>query len=408
MPTNVTTSRASARRLAPAASRAEIREAKQLLKGAGHEPGRVDGQPSAAFSRALRTFQKAWKLPVTGTLNERTQAKLRLTGQRQEHRGERFVTTGMKGAPIRTIEARLKKLGYDVGKVDGIFSKSTFEAVKAFKADTAKIKNEDGSLGAPGQKVLMRAAKAASIEPQPGKNRDANVRAVTFNWPSRYKKGGEAADEALFDRLSAKADVMGFPEFKWGHKKITDRESKWAIHNPNPPKDGDNERAGQVLAWRKDTFKLVETGTSLLNRPTRIQQKAAGPTIHRSKSVIWAKLRHRETGEVWTVAVVHLVPSKHLGGAAEKLWRTQRDNLAKWMKQQGPRTLVMGDFNAKWSDGIAKPLHKVAKAQTAPSHGKRAIDWVLRSKDLEAVHNGKALDNGGQSDHRPVQGVVRG
>ncbi len=251
----------------------------------------------------------------------------------------------------------------------------------------------------------LRTSAAVAAQRRP---RDADVRAVTFNWPKRFGKGGEAGDEAMFERLSAQADVMGLQEFRWAMPKITDGEKKWGFFNPNPPRDGDPERAGQVLAWRKDKFQLLDTGTTLLNRPTRIQQKAAGPTVHRSKSIIWAKLRHRETKEVWTVAVVHLVPSKHLGGAAAELWRKQRDGIAEWMKKQGPRTLVMGDFNGEWDDSIAKPLHRVAKQQSAPSHGRREIDWVLRSKDLEVKGRARALDSFGQSDHRPVRSVVRG
>ncbi len=242
---------------------------------------------------------------------------------------------------------------------------------------------------------------------QPPAPKKATVRAMTFNWPSRYKKGGEAADEALFDKLSAQADVMGLQEFSWGNPRITDNEKDWAFYNPNPPGDGDNKRVGQVLAWNKKVFSLVEQGTSPLSPKTAIQPEAAGPTLHRGKHIVWAKLRHKETGEVFTIAVVHFVPSKHLGGAAQKLWVKQRDNLAKWLKAQGPRTVVLGDFNGQWSDSIAKPLHEVAKGASAPSHGKRAIDLVLRSKDLGGGP-AKALSNEGQSDHRPVVATVRG
>ncbi len=389
------------------ASTSSIRQAEKILRAAGYDPGKVDGVPTAGFRDALRTFQKAWGLPATGVLDGASLSALKKMAQRREGRSEAFVTLGMKGAGVEQVERRLARLGYDVGKVDGVFSRSTFEAVKAFKRDTPKLGNESGSLGRPGQDALAQA-----IEKLGGgkgdKGKDANVRAVTFNWPSRYKKGGEAADEKLFDRVAAQADVLGFAEFSWGHEKITDNEKAWSFYNPNPKGDGDGDRVGQVLAWRKDKFNLVEQGTSPLSPPTRIQSNAAGPTVHRGKHIVWAKLRHKETGELWTVAVVHFVPSKHLGGAAEKLWRRQRDALAQWMEKQGPRTLVMGDFNAKWSDGIAQPLKKVARAQHAPSHGKRGIDWVLRSKDLQAVGGGKALGNDGQSDHRPVKGVVRG
>ncbi|MFN7131785.1 MAG: peptidoglycan-binding protein [Myxococcales bacterium] len=383
---------------------AGIRAAQRILEAAGYDVGKTDGQVTPAFRDALRTFQKAMGLPVTGALDAKSQQALHTLSQRRATRSEQYLTQGMRGTNVRAIEQRLKRLGYGVGKVDGIYSRSTFEAVRQFKADHAKkLDSTSGGLGIPAQKVL--AAEAKRLGGDPGnKGKDANVRALSFNWPSRYRKGGDAGDEALFKKLSAQADVMGLQEFKWAHTKITDNEKDWAFHHPRP----NGQETGQVLAWRKDKFKLLEKGTHLLSRRTKIQPNAAGPTFHKEKHVVYAKLRHKETGEVWTVAVVHFVPSKHLGGAAEKLWKLQRDNLAKWMAKQGPRTLVMGDFNGQWSDNIARPLHKVGKIQSARSHGSRAIDWVLRSRDLDKVGGGKALSNGGQSDHRPVKGVVRG
>ncbi len=329
----------------------------------------------------------------------------------------RVFHVGDRAPAIKTIEARLKKLGYDVGKVDGKYTGTTFQAVKSFKADEREIKNDFGSIGAKGQRVLLE--RIAALDKGgagggnggPGKGgtgKDANVRATAFNWPERYRKGGDAGDEKLFDQLAAKSDVMGLSEFKWGDR-ITDNEKGWGFFHPNPKNDGEKDKVGQLLAWRKDKFDMVKTGTSLMNRPTRVQQQAAGPTMHSGKSIVWAKLRHKETGELWTVAVAHFVPSKHLGGATEALWKKQRDEVGDWMAKQGPRTIVMGDFNGEWDDAISKPLRKVAQNQSAPSHaGKRKIDWILRSKDLDGVGPGKALNAGGQSDHRPVQGVVRG
>lgn len=250
-------------------------------------------------------------------------------------------------------------------------------------------------------------ARVRQQEHQGKGGKEATVRAVTFNWTQRYRKGGDAADERMLDSLKAKGDVLGLPEARWAFPKITDHEKGWAFYNPNPKGDRDAKPVGQVLGWNTKKFKLLEKGFTPLSKKTRIQQQAAGPTMARAKNVVWAKLRHRETGEVWTVAVAHLVPSKHLGGAAAKLWRKQRDALTKWMEKQGPRTILMGDFNGEWNDKIAKPFHEVAKAATAPSHGKRRIDWVLRSKDLKGGP-GHALSNQGQSDHRPVVATVRG
>lgn len=118
------------------------------------------------------------------------------------------------------------------------------------------------------------------------------------------------------------------------------------------------------------------------------------------------QLDHRKSGRRWTIGVVHFVPSKHLGGEAAALWRRQRDKTIAWMKSAGTNVVVMGDFNGQWSDNIAMPFHDVARVQDAPSHGKRKIDWVLRKIGMRGDGGGVALDHQGQSDHKPVKGVV--
>jgi Putative peptidoglycan binding domain len=53
----------------------DIRSAQQALKAKGLNPG-VDGRMDAQTQQAIRDFQKANNLPVTGVLDEKTAAKL--------------------------------------------------------------------------------------------------------------------------------------------------------------------------------------------------------------------------------------------------------------------------------------------------------------------------------------------
>ena len=374
-----------------------IRQAERHLRALGHDVGKVDGKSDRAFKTALTTYQKAVGLKADGKLTAETAKHLREKREAVGERSDKFLTTGMAGDRVATLERQLKELGHKVGAIDGVFNQKTAEAVKALKASMPRVfENANGVAGARVQRLLNEKVGTG----------DSTVRATTFNWPSRYRKGGDAADEALFDRLAKGSDVMGLQEFSWASPRITDGEKGWAFHHPDP-RGGDKGLTGQALAWRTDKFSLVDKGTTPLSPKTKVQANAAGPTMHREKHIVWAKLRNKETGEVWTMAVVHFVPSKHLGGAAERLWKRQRDTLAKWMRQQGPRTMVMGDFNGQWKDSIARPLRKVANVASAPSHGNRAIDWVLRSKDLKGS-GGRASSNAGQSDHRPVHATVRG
>jgi hypothetical protein len=231
------------------------------------------------------------------------------------------------------------------------------------------------------------------------------VKLITFNWPQRYTSGGEKADEDLIEYLKARASIFGFQEAAWLNPKILDGENL-GIYNPDPAGDSESGKAGQVLCWRLDTWSLIKQGTWLLNKPTEIQPPAAGPTVHAAKSVIWSELRNLETRANWTFGVVHFVPSKHLGGAALDLWKQQRDNLLKWWEKQGPRTVVLGDFNAKPTDSVCDPILKVARLQQGNTFGERDIDWVMRKPQLKAVSQA-VLSNKSQSDHKPMLGVVR-
>jgi carboxyl-terminal processing protease len=53
-------------------SPAEIRRAQEVLKAKGFDPGAASGNLHAGTQEALRQYQKANNLPVTGVLDQRT------------------------------------------------------------------------------------------------------------------------------------------------------------------------------------------------------------------------------------------------------------------------------------------------------------------------------------------------
>jgi hypothetical protein len=57
----------------------DIKKAKEALKAKGLNPGPMDGTLDAKTQQALRDFQKANKLPVTGVLDHQTAEKLGVT-----------------------------------------------------------------------------------------------------------------------------------------------------------------------------------------------------------------------------------------------------------------------------------------------------------------------------------------
>ena len=57
----------------------DIKKAKEALKAKGLNPGPIDGTPDSKTQQALREFQQANKIPVTGTLDQQTAEKLGVT-----------------------------------------------------------------------------------------------------------------------------------------------------------------------------------------------------------------------------------------------------------------------------------------------------------------------------------------
>jgi peptidoglycan hydrolase-like protein with peptidoglycan-binding domain len=57
----------------------DIKNAKEALKAKGIDPGPINGTMDSKTQQALRQFQQANNLPVTGTLDQATATKLGVT-----------------------------------------------------------------------------------------------------------------------------------------------------------------------------------------------------------------------------------------------------------------------------------------------------------------------------------------
>lgn len=123
-----------------------VKYLERALKLAGFNPGATDQKFDASTAKAIKLFQKAWGLPVTGELDQSTLTRLNNTVDRARKSGsigdapkkpglQGAIGVGQKNKDVFSTEQRLKKLGYDVGKVDGVFDQQLAAAVKEFKAD---------------------------------------------------------------------------------------------------------------------------------------------------------------------------------------------------------------------------------------------------------------------------------
>ena len=152
----------------------EVKKLQQKLKDLNYLSGSVDGKFGAATEAAVIAFQKNNNLTADGKAGTATQSKL-YSGTAKKSTGTQanisdsgnssgrdtsdisstgYVTLekGSKGDQVKTLQKRLKELGYYSGSADGSYGESTMAAVMAFQ-----LRNNltvDGKAGPATQRVL--------------------------------------------------------------------------------------------------------------------------------------------------------------------------------------------------------------------------------------------------------------
>jgi peptidoglycan hydrolase-like protein with peptidoglycan-binding domain len=108
-----TTPRQSAKIARIKLSEDHIKEVQRALEAKGYDVGEVDGELGSKTERALRKFQKAQRLPVTGQIDRATLARLR--------------------DQIRAAQRALRRKGYDIKTIDGTFGEKTERELRKFQ-----------------------------------------------------------------------------------------------------------------------------------------------------------------------------------------------------------------------------------------------------------------------------------
>ena len=153
---------------------AEVKKLQQKLKDLGYLSGSADGKFGVATEAAVIAFQKNNNLTADGKAGVATLSKL-YSGTAKKSTGTQvkieetsnnsgrdtsdisstgYVTleSGSSGDQVRTLQKRLKDLGYYNGSIDGSYGDSTMAAVMAFQ-----LRNNltvDGKAGPATQRVL--------------------------------------------------------------------------------------------------------------------------------------------------------------------------------------------------------------------------------------------------------------
>lgn len=115
-----------------------VRDLQRSLNQKGYGAGPVDGVLGSSTRTALERFQRDNSLPGAGQIDRRTLAALGITGVTAQAEPEPIIAPpGQTMAPkmVQDVQSELQRLGYDVGRVDGVWGKRTQQALMEFQRD---------------------------------------------------------------------------------------------------------------------------------------------------------------------------------------------------------------------------------------------------------------------------------
>jgi N-acetylmuramoyl-L-alanine amidase len=146
-------------------------------------------------SQAVRAFQQERGLSVTGEIDIGTHAAIEEARWKLGDRSLKVESPHMRGDDVATLQSRLIDMGFNPGRVDGIYGSVTESAVKDFqKSVGVKV---DGICG-PGTVIALMRLMRTVTGGAPTQLRDLAV---------REKRGPALADKVIILDPSSRSDI---------------------------------------------------------------------------------------------------------------------------------------------------------------------------------------------------------
>jgi len=205
----------------------------KALNDLGFSAGSADGKFGTGTQRAVVAFQQANGLTADGLAGKKTLQKIeaQLKGDtggsivtppsnndQEDNDGYtipgRTLRKGSQGDDVKSVQKRLKELGYYTGSVDGSYGTGSMNAVKAFQSKHGLT--SDGLAGTKTYKILFsdsaKPAGSAVITPVPDDNKD------TTDIPARTLRRNDTGDdvEVLQKRLKQLGYYTGLVDGGFG------------------------------------------------------------------------------------------------------------------------------------------------------------------------------------------------
>lgn len=258
----------------------------------------------------------------------------------------------------------------------------------------------------------------------------AQVEVMTYNIRYNTKSDDGHAWPNRKDRLVAtlysfKADIMGLQEVLAGQKKDLEEMLKDYKTIGVGRDDGKDEGEFALIMYKKDKFKVLESGTFWLSKTPDVPgSKDWDAAI--TRICTWAKFKDKDTKKEFYVFNTHF---DHKGvQAREESAKVIREKIKEIAGEEAP-VILMGDFNCDnaspeyfaitgfsgyvltdaFNSGYDGPNYTLAPNFQAPDYG-QIIDYIFYSSKV-SVSNVRILDNETAdvypSDHLPVMARVK-
>jgi N-acetylmuramoyl-L-alanine amidase len=150
--------------LRPGSTGEPVRDVQRRLAGLGFDPGPDrPGRYGPGTELAVRKFQQERGLRADGVCGDQTWASLVEAGH---HLGDRFLylrSPMLRGDDVAHLQRLLGALGFDAGRVDGIFGRATGTALLEFQRNAGLT--TDGICGADTAAELQRLGARAGAAP---------------------------------------------------------------------------------------------------------------------------------------------------------------------------------------------------------------------------------------------------
>ena len=163
------------------ATGSRVKLLQKALNKLGYSCGTADGKFGSGTRNAVIRFQKANGLTADGAAGARTLKKIEarlaaITSGTQSGAmvsgyiiPTRTLRKGASGDDVKSVQRRLKALGYYAGKLDGNYGAGTVETVKVFQQQNGL--SADGSVGKKTREALFSTGAKKFTDPYPAKGK---------------------------------------------------------------------------------------------------------------------------------------------------------------------------------------------------------------------------------------------